>query len=1023
MKPIQLTMTAIGPYKGTETIDFTSFRQSELFVISGPTGAGKTTIFDALTYAFYGIASGEDRKENVRHLRSDFATDDVPSSVDLIFEAGGNTYRVFRQIPYQKEGNKTETDGKAELYIIDEEGEHPAVSKMNPTTVNQKLYEMIGLDKEQFRQLVLLPQGEYRTFLTSPTTNKEEMLRTIFQTERYAKLAQLLQRKTKEAAKELDRLFERRRYLLEDIRRVGQDELAFDTVLAREEVKLQDVLSLLRDESLKQKEITQEQAKVLQTKEERLKEVQAAYHEAETIEKQWKEKEQLVKRLENLQQQTTSIEEIRKIIQALEVVERLVVTKERLDEAMKDYQLKEVEREQNIRDLEAWTISYDDYVKQERRVKEKEEAMDALRKEIDQLEQNYQQVMRLDELQESVQKAARDVEVVEKKIEEIEEDYQFHRVEYRAQRKGWIEAQKAKETYDEKIREDEALTKQIELLETLQTYELQIKTLEANINELRPLRDKKEEEFQALKDDYFEAQAARLAHQLHDGEQCPVCGSVEHPKKANVHATLVTEEALEKKEETFRALDLELIKYDQQLEEAIRQRDRYEAARVERNIHTTIEQLKEQRESTYSAMEGLTYQQGIEKTLEKIVHELEEKSETYQETLDEWKETLTEKRIALSTKEATYQEVKRAIPEELHDRDVYERVLQEKKETYQHYVEVKETLIEKHQQLMTMKASLEATKESVVKEVKERKQRVEKQKEAWTEALEKEGWQVEDYKKWHERLDEKEAMKERVTTYDREMQEVNIRLDVLEEALKNKERKPLENYEKAVVEIKERVEQQRTLLHEATHLQKEYERFISEVERYQEAASEKEEEYRKLAHLSRLVSGDNEAKISFERFIQIEYLEQVLQAANLYFNDLTDGQYQFERNEERASHGRASGLDLVVFDGFTNELRDVKTLSGGEKFIASLCLSLGMSDVIQSHQGAVQVDTLFIDEGFGTLDEEMLRKAIDALIALEKSGRMIGVISHVDELKEALPAEIAVTKNNAGHSELEVIVK
>lgn len=1023
MKPLKLTLTAIGPYKKTEEIDFTSFRQSELFVISGPTGAGKTTIFDALTYAFYGIASGEDRKENVRHLRSDFATDDVPSSVDLIFEANGKTYRVFRQIPYQKEGNKTETDGKAELYTIDEEGEHPAVSKMNPTTVNQKLYDIIGLDKEQFRQLVLLPQGEYRTFLTSPTTNKEAMLRTIFQTERYAKLAQLLQKETKDAAKEVDRLLERRRYLLEDIRRVVQGEPSFDVILMRDEVKLQEVLSLLSEAAVNERERLNVYEQELNKSEEELKEAQAAYHRAETIEKQWQEKEQMTKKREKLQQKASSMEEIRKIVEALEIAERLISKKERLEEAVKDYQLKEIEREQNMRDLQAWTISYNDHMKRQQTLDEKKETMESLRKEIDQLEQNYEQVRRLDELQESMLVAAQEVEKIERTIESLEEEYQFHRVEYRAQRKGWIEAQKAKETHDEKIREDEALTKQIELLEALQTYELQVKTIEANMKEIRPLHEKKEQELKALKEAYFDAQAALLAHRLHDGKECPVCGSVEHPKKADVHATHVTEEALEKKEQAFRKLDRTLIEYEQQLKEAIRQRDRYEAARVERNIHTTIEQLKEQRESTYSAMEGLTYQQGAEKALEKIVQSLEEKSATYQQTLDEWKEKLTEQRIAFSTKKATYEEVKRVIPEALHDREIYERVLREKKETYEQYIEEKETLIERYQQLMTMKASLEATKESITRALDERKERVNQQKNEWEKALEKENWHVADYEKWHERLDERASMKERLLAYDREIQEVNIRLDVLAESLKGKEREPLEMYERVIEETKERVEQQRTLVHQATHRQSEYERFMEEIDQYMKTSSEKETSYRQLAHLSRLVSGDNEAKISFERFIQIEYLEQVLQAANIYFNDLTDGQYQFERNEERASHGRASGLDLVVFDGFTNEIRDVKTLSGGEKFIASLCLSLGMSDVIQSHQGAVQVDTLFIDEGFGTLDEEMLRKAIDALIALEKSGRMIGVISHVDELKEALPAEIAVTKNNAGHSELEVIVK
>ena len=172
-----------------------------------------------------------------------------------------------------------------------------------------------------------------------------------------------------------------------------------------------------------------------------------------------------------------------------------------------------------------------------------------------------------------------------------------------------------------------------------------------------------------------------------------------------------------------------------------------------------------------------------------------------------------------------------------------------------------------------------------------------------------------------------------------------------------------------------------------------------------------------------LLRGDNPQKLSFERYILIEYFEQVIAAANLRLQKMTNGQFEFTRSENLASHGKQSGLDLDIYDAYTGEARDVKTLSGGEKFKASLSLSLGMADTIQAHQGGISIETLFIDEGFGSLDEESLLQALDVLIELQDSGKMIGVISHVEELKQTLPARIEVTKTKGGFSKTQIITQ
>ena len=266
-------------------------------------------------------------------------------------------------------------------------------------------------------------------------------------------------------------------------------------------------------------------------------------------------------------------------------------------------------------------------------------------------------------------------------------------------------------------------------------------------------------------------------------------------------------------------------------------------------------------------------------------------------------------------------------------------------------------------------------------------------------------------------------MKEYVMQFNQRLHTTKEAIGELEAGLVGKEKTNLESlietvntlksaYEKAFTDWNSSIESEKTLI-----------RLKSDIEKTAKVVNDLEREVSKITDLYDVVRGQNEYKLSFERFIQIDYLERIIQSANERLRNLSNGQYELMRSDRQEVRGKQSGLGLDVYDAYTGQNRDVKTLSGGEKFNASLSLALGMADVIQSHQGAVSIDTMFIDEGFGTLDEEALQKAIDTLVDLQKSGRMIGVISHVDDLKSAFPAILEVQKSKEGHSETRFILK
>jgi len=270
--------------------------------------------------------------------------------------------------------------------------------------------------------------------------------------------------------------------------------------------------------------------------------------------------------------------------------------------------------------------------------------------------------------------------------------------------------------------------------------------------------------------------------------------------------------------------------------------------------------------------------------------------------------------------------------------------------------------------------------------------------------------------------EQRTASKKELEAFYQAVKALEKRISELKETLKDKQKVDLQALEKLLTECKQKYEEELHKLNRSKERKKAALELQTKITNASKEVHEYENRLARVTDLYDIMRGQNSQKISFERYLQIEYLEQIIQAANERLIKLSNGQFRLERSDRQEAHGRQSGLGLDIYDAYTGQTRDVKSLSGGEKFNASLSLALGMSDVIQSFQGNISIDTMFIDEGFGSLDEESLTKAIDTLIELQQSGRMIGVISHVQELKNMLPARLEVVKQKEGHSKTKFVV-
>lgn len=1023
MRPLLLTMKAFGPYRDSETIDFRELGQHRLFVISGNTGAGKTTIFDAICYALYGSASGEDRSEP-RMLRSHFAREDQHTSVDFTFQTGSRVFRVFRQMAHRKGGNKSETGSKIELYELISGEEAPAVDRFAVQEVSGRIEQLLGLNKEQFSQIVMLPQGEFRKLLTSDTENKEDILRRLFRTGLYRKLEEVFYLQTRELREQLKegmlRLHVYAKQAGELLPERAGSELA--ATLAQEHQSPQQLLEGLRQElrhyegQLQAGRQRQRQLAAQVAEQESELRAAAALNErfAEQARKQAQQQSLLQRQPEMaaLQRRAADAERAARLApyeeQAQRLEQQLALRLSELEQARRRLadaeQAEQAAREQYSRE-QAREPQRRQAAVEQARLAEWEPAVATLAARSGELER-----LQATERAASAKLAAQQEQLAALKQQrrERQERLAVQERETAALPERLVELEQARARY-------KLLKELLELDKRYEVYREQAALQERQLAAAQAEHDR-------LERSWLEGQAGLLAAHLHDGQPCPVCGSEQHPHKAEQAGQLPPREQLEQAKALLgRAMS--------ELSQAAAEAAAAQAGRASRDAELAalgLTQRPDEAALAQAEAEGrrlraetdrlrqLAAALGAQREeLQQLERELERQGELRERQAEAQREAAAQ---AERLEAQLAQELAR-IPAEL---ATPERLAAARRELAAREAQLAaawEAAQRELEQALSQSAKARAVGEQLASQLRELETAAREAAQRLADELRKAGFERrEQYAA--ARLPEAElsGLQAELKHYAEAVAFVAQQVAELQSELAGKEQPELSGLEQQLAQLKEQQEAEAAGLARTEQLMQAAQRLSEAIAETAAGTAELERRLEQALDIYQMLKGDNALKISFERYILIEFLEQILLAANERLQELTGGQFSLQRSERLEVRGKQSGLGLDVYDAYTGQNRDVKTLSGGEKFNASLCLALGMTDVIQSHQGGISIEMMFIDEGFGSLDEESLHKAIQTLVGLQQAGRMIGIISHVPELKQASPAVLEITKTREGYS-------
>ncbi|MEK4172381.1 SMC family ATPase [Lysinibacillus sp. FSL L8-0312] len=1026
MKPLKLTITAFGPYKDTEVIDFQELGEHRLFAISGKTGAGKTTIFDAICYALYGSGSGEDRQDTAL-LRSGFAHDDIYTAVELMFEMHGRVYQIIRQPGHIKEKNKTITGKKIELAEVKEgKLDYSIVEKQQTLEVDKKLQEIIGLTKDQFSQIVMLPQGEFRKLLTSDSTNKEVILRKIFKTDRFGVMTKKLDAKRKEAESDLQRAKQLKEHLLGQIDGVlPQRSSALFTLIADKTENLHQLKQALDEEiiyytkCIEDEQLQYEEAYSLHQKE------QEYYRLAKTLNEQFDEQANRQQRLQMLLQEQDAYSAKEQEIVLAEQAERLVLLEQQCIDLRAELNVKEQAFQQA-------QVKHQQTEEQLQRAQEKyrvEEAKEPERQQILQqelqllaslpkceaYENNVQQLQIAEQYVETAKMAVADnLTLLEKEQEQLQQFSQTM--------EGY---EKQVEPYESYLEQLPKLREQVALVKQAEKYKSAVELAQQDVAASDIHYQESKKALLLLQQRWLTSQASILAEQLKEGEPCPVCGSMTHEKThkeqlevielAQVETLRVkasSDERMYLKKAALLSSTQQLLQdtYQQLEAQHIKQEDQAQLIATLHKTEQEIASLKVVHHQLADMRLKLKHQRD---RIEQLRNKQMELEQYLAEHMKEWtrlQAVVEEQLKQMPANLPTLQQLKQQLTD----------VSKQKMDLQKTWQESQENLHVVKEATSNAKLTVEIAKQSF----EELQLKMNEKRQQFSASMQEIGFDsYEEYAAAKRSASQLEALRKVCSDYALQVHTLKIQITEGAMYLQGKEKQDLVMMEAKVEQLRTAYEEAFKRLQQMNGFAQACQGFIKKVEETARELQLLEQEAGRVKELYGLLNGQNSKKLSFERYIQINYLDQITDAANIRLYHLSNGQFELRRSDRLEKHAKQSGLGLDVYDAYTDQLRDVKTLSGGEKFNASLSLALGMADVIQSFQGNIHIETMFIDEGFGSLDEESLNKAIDTLIALQDSGRMIGVISHVPELKSAMPAVLHVEKTLNGHSQTHFEVK
>ena len=1019
MKPISLTIEAFGPYRDSVTLDFSQLENHSMFLISGPTGAGKTSILDAMVYALYGEPSGEVRKTDA--IRSDFAELDRMTRVDFSFAIGDAQYRVERlpkQMVAKKRGTgMREQNASATVYEM-KDGEWKVIAT-SAAAIRDTIQRIIGFRKDQFLQVVLLPQGEFRKLLVASTNEREELLHTLFRTELYRKLQEALKSAYDEAKAGIEENLMKQTALIQS---VPHDE---DTpVLTIEHVReLLENREPHRDGLVVKRNEAVAEVNRLNT----LRNEWALYNQAQQSLIEATSKLDIVKAKEP---ERTQLREKVKFLDSLVPVH--VLYKQYID---KQSSLTTLERALSDaeKSVETATQHESNCIEAHEALESQAETIQAKRTTLAQLQQQSETFDELGSLKKKLSTLRSDVEQLDSKkseadlemqrqlIKQIEVDIENLRKRLQGnstllEKVPVIQEQlNHLQRYSELVEEISQVQKEVAVKEeTLSTLDKTVKEAKVHLERLEHLMQ--------------EGRAYELVPFVKEDEPCPVCGSIEHPHLATKPELYPTKDEVE----VARGLrDKELQKQANE----VGQRDALVGRVHELSDHkngqvsilkASIDGFSEAnfasiQQDLLAQMEGLKTLRGESEQLGKTVSDAEHRLSTAKDMLakseiahNELLKTLHELEVSIGSVQAKIDSLSESLPTtdvELWRKQVTSLASEIKEYDAQLTVTTKQ-LEDARGQLSTKRGRLE----TLSSQVKEERKNLELLCEEYTQSLQSISLSEIDFV---EALSDFNALEDfKTKLYDLE-ESFSTAQAVYDAALKTTESvvKPSDTVSDEVYDAA--VERRDTLVGNLAAWDKEtkhIETTLSSLEELDSSMGEARNKVEFLGRLNDLANGGEQGfkNVTFERYVLGAILDEVVYAANLRLQKMSRSRYSLERSDYTGGGRGKQGLDLAVMDAFTGQSRPANTLSGGETFLASMALALGLADVIQSYAGGIHMDTMFIDEGFGTLDPDTLELAMETLVQLQSSGRLIGMISHVPELKMRIPAHLEVTRGDDG---------
>ena len=918
MRPLKITMSAFGPYAGEVTLDMQKLGKSGIYLITGDTGAGKTTIFDAISYALYGEASGNYRENTT--LRSKYASADTPTFVELEFEYNNEIYKINRNPEYPRPNKRgegfTKQSANAELVMPD----GSVITKIKE--VSAKVEEIIGINKNQFSQIAMIAQGDFRKLLNCETNERSKIFRKIFKTEPYhnieIKLSSLFNELKRNREKEKSGIEQ----YINQLKCNENDTLSLELESAKSgDVLIEDVIKLAGD----------------------------------IINKDTLEYTKTQKNIESIN------EEIEKINSNIKLYENQEATKKAYAEAsahLEELKTKRNECEKAYKSAEAQRERLDNLTRKINLINSKMPKYDELKSLENNINERTQSFEKSNNLLKLKQQ---EITLLEKEIDE---------------KSKALEEVKGADLLVQKLTvQKEEINKKAEALKELKTEIDRCKTEQKNLKNAQSFAKSALDEYGALENEYnqiyiafFNEQAGIIAYELKDGEPCPVCGSTSHPNLARKSENAPSQADVESAQKLAKKAQ---EKADKARDTASALKSRFDeiAANVKSaakklfgtddnvfdDYNSNINALKKEYDCTLALLKTANEKLDLYKKLDKEIPKIQEKQKSL---LDEISKFNTQK----ASDEAFISENTKRVTSIKSELDFESADL------------AKDKLKEYTNLSSDIKNAIEKSKN--------------------------------DFDDIKSKYDTQKGTKASLENALKEFKEIDL-ASLNEKSLKLNEYK--KDVDKTAKSLYSRIESNKLL--------------VDNISEKRDILKGYDDKYVWLKALSETANGDisGKEKITLETFVQMTYFDSIIRKANIRLLTMSDGQYELVRRSDAETLKKNEGLALDVIDHFNGSTRSVSTLSGGESFMASLCLALGLSDEIQSSNGGIKLDTMFVDEGFGSLDGEALDRALSALTSLSQGNRLVGIISHVDALCDRIDNKIVITKDRTIGSNAQII--